>query len=427
MFRYKERVADAILELKLESFGATLIVGPKGCGKTTTAKQKAKSVIEFQDEDRRDEYLAVANTQPSRLLMGEKPRLFDEWQDAPKIWGAIRKAVDDEQANGSYILTGSTAQTIETPHTGTQRISTLKMYPMSLYESGDSNGSVSLGGLFDDPQSFDGCQSEMTMDHLIFLLCQGGWPRAINNTTDRSKLEVAKDLVQQVSRRDISSIDDVVRNPVWAELILRSYARNIATLAGKNTIYRDVTASTSMSQASFHDYVAVLEQLFIIEDVDAWSPAIRSKTAIRSSKKRNFVDPSIAVAALGLSPDYFNEDFKTLGFLFESLCIRDLKIYSSLQGGRVSYYHDRYGLEADAVLHLDDGRYALIEIKLGSNEIESAAKHLNQVEELIHISNRKDERIRLRTPDLKIVLTGTVYGYRRKDGVLVIPVGCLKM
>ncbi len=427
MFKYKERVADAILELKLESFGATLIVGPKGCGKTTTAKQKAKSVIEFQDEDRRDEYLAVANTQPSRLLMGEKPRLFDEWQDAPKIWGAIRKAVDDEQVNGSYILTGSTAQTVKTPHTGTQRISTLKMYPMSLYESGDSNGSVSLGRLFDDPQSFDGCQSELTMDHLIFLLCQGGWPRAINNITDRSKLEVAKDLAQQVSRRDISSIDDVVRNPVWAELILRSYARNIATLAGKNTIYKDITASTSMSQASFHDYVAVLEQLFIIEDVDAWSPAIRSKTAIRSSKKRNFIDPSIAVAALGLSPDYFNEDFKTLGFLFESLCIRDLKIYSSLQGGRVSYYHDRYGLEADAVLHLDDGRYALIEIKLGSNEIESAAKHLNQVEELIHIFNRKDERIHMKTPDLKIVLTGTEYGYRRKDDVLVIPVGCLKM
>lgn len=427
MFKYRERVADAILDLKLESFGATLIVGPKGCGKTTTAKQKAKSVIEFQNEDRRDEYLAVANTQPSRLLIGEKPRLFDEWQDAPKIWGAIRKAVDDEQVNGNYILTGSTAQTIKTPHTGTQRISRLKMYPMSLYESGDSNGSVSLCQLFDDPQSFDSCKSDLTLDHLIFLICQGGWPRAINNRTDRSKLEVAKDLVHQICQRDISSIDDVARNPIWAEMILRSYARNIATLAGKKTIFKDVTASTSIGQASYFSYLAALEKLFIIEDVDAWSPAIRSKTAIRSSKKRNFIDPSIAVAALGLSVDYFDEDFKTLGFLFESLCIRDLKIYASLQGGGVSYYHDRYGLEADVVLHLDDGRYALIEIKLGSNEVEKAAKHLNQMEELIRVFNKKDEQIHWRPPDLKIVLTGTEYGYRRNDDVLVVPVACLKM
>ena len=425
MFKYKKRIADALLDLKLESFGATLIVGPKGCGKTTTAKQKAKSVVEFQDEDRRDEYLSVANTQPSKLLIGKKPRLFDEWQDAPKIWGAIRKAVDDEQKNGSFILTGSTAQTIKTPHTGTQRISTLKMYPMSLYESGDSNGSVSLKSLFSNPQAYDGCHSDLTLERLIFLICQGGWPRAVNNKTDRSKLEVAKDLVYQISERDISSVDNTSRNPIWAQTILRSYARNISTLASKNTIFKDVAASTSISPASYHGYVAALEKLFIIEDVNAWSPAIRSKTAIRSSEKRNFIDPSIAVAALGLSPDYFNEDFKTLGFLFESLCIRDLNIYSSLQNGRVSYYRDRYGLEADAVLHLDDGRYALIEIKLGAGEIENAAKHLNQVEQLIQGFNKKNGQTKLKPPDLKIVLTGTTYGYRRDDGVFVIPVGCL--
>jgi len=425
MFEYKKRIADEILDLKLESFGAALIVGPKGCGKTTTAKQKAKSVVEFQDEDRRDEYLAVANNQASRLLIGEKPRLFDEWQDAPKIWGAIRKAVDDEQKNGNYILTGSTSQSVNTPHTGTQRISTLKMYPMSLYESGESNGSVSLKKLFEDPMSFDGCHSDLTTDNLIFSVCRGGWPRAVNNPTDRSKLEVAKDLVRQICERDISSIDNVDRNPIWAETILSSYSRNICTLAKKNTILDDVTASCSISPTTFYEYIAALEKLFIIEDINAWSPSIRSKTAIRSSRKRNLIDPSIAVAALGISPDYFNEDFKTLGFLFESLCIRDLKIYSSLQNGRVSYYHDRYGLEADAVLHLDNGKYALIEMKLGSNEIENAAQHLTEVEKLINDFNQREKQTRIRLPNLKIVLTGTEYGYRRDDGVLVIPVGSL--
>lgn len=423
---YKARIADSLLAEKLESFGATLVTGPKGCGKTTTAKQKAKSVIEFQDEDKRDDYLSVANTQPSRLLIGDNPRLFDEWQDAPKIWGAIRKSVDDLQETGLYILTGSTSQNVETPHTGTLRISTMKMYPMSLYESGESNGTVSLKDLFDDPESFEGCKSDLNIDGIIYAICRGGWPSVFKIKSEKARLNIAKDLFDQTVNNDISNVDKVKRNPVWAETILRSYARNICTQADTNTIFSDARATTGMSESTFFDYISALVKLYIIEDIDAWCPSIRSKTAIRASKKKNLIDPSIAVAALNLSPEYFNSDFRTLGFLFESLCFRDLRIYSSLQRGRMSYYRDRYGLEADAVLHLGDGRYAIIEIKLGSNEIEYGAEHLNEIERLIIHHNEKEKQVPLRIPDLKIVLTGTEYGYKRDDGVFVIPLACLR-
>lgn len=423
---YKKRIVDDELDLKLESFGATLIVGPKGCGKTTSAKQKAKSVVEFQDEEQRENLLAVANTSPSKLLIGAKPRLFDEWQDAPKLWGAIRKSVDDTGENGLYILTGSSSKDIQTPHTGTMRISRLKMYPMSLYESEESNGTVSLKELFDHPDRFDGCASDLTIDGIIFAICRGGWPKSLMNKTVRSKLEVAKDLYRQTYSVDICNIDNVKRNPRWAQAILRSYSRNVCTLAESKTIFGDVKANYDMSLPTFNEYIQALEKLYIIEDVDAWCPAIRSKTAIRASKKRNLIDPSVAVAAMGLSPDYFNTDFKTLGFLFESLCLRDLKIYSAALDGSVSYYHDRYGLEADAVLHLNDGRYALIEFKLGSHEIDDGAKHLNQIEKLVKEYNEKEKQCPMRLPDLKLIITGTQYGYKRDDGVFVIPIGCLK-
>lgn len=323
---YKKRIADELLELKLESFGATLIVGPKGCGKTTTAKQKAKSIIEFQDEEKREDYLLIADTSPSKLLLGEKPILFDEWQDAPKLWGTVRKSIDDLGQNGLYILTGSTSQKTQTPHTGTLRISRLKMYPMSLYESGESNGTVSLLDLFERPQQFDGCKSNTSIDDIIFAICRGGWPASLRNPTPRTQLEVAKDLFAQTYLIDISNIDEKHRNAKQTQAILQSYSRNICTLAEAKTIYGDVNANNEISYTSFYDYVDALERLYIIEDIDAWCPAIRSKSAIRSSKKRNLIDPSIAVAAMGLNPDYFNTDFKTLGFLFESLCIRDLKI-----------------------------------------------------------------------------------------------------
>ena len=425
MINYKKRIADDLLDLKLDSFGATLIIGPKGCGKTTTAKQKAKSVIEFQDEDKRENYLAVAETMPSKLLIGENPRLFDEWQDAPKIWGAIRKSIDDRNESGLYILTGSSSQDVKTPHTGTTRISTLKMYPMSLYESNESSGEISLLELF-SKKNMNFVESKLSIDELIFAICRGGWPRALLNKTQESQLEIANDLFYQTCHRDISNIDNVKRNPLWAEKILKSYSRNICTLAETKTIFADVNSTTEISKTTYYDYVEALEKLYIIEDIPAWCPSIRSKGAIRASNKRNLIDPSIAVAALGVTPDYFNTDFKTLGFLFESLCIRDLKIYSSKMNGEISYYHDRYGLEADAVLHLRDGRYALMEFKLGTKEIDEGAKHLCEIERLINEYNEKEKQCPLRLPDLKIVITGSQFGYKREDDVFVIPIGCLK-
>ncbi len=422
---YKKRIADSILNLKLESFGATLIVGPKGCGKTTTAKQKAKSVIEFQDEDYRDSYLQVAKEMPSKLLIGETPRLFDEWQDAPKIWGAIRKAVDDRGLPGLFILTGSTSQSVDTPHTGTTRISTMKMYPMSLYESGESTGEVSLGDLF-DTKDMGFVKSKLLFDDLIFAICRGGWPRSLFNKTPEAKLEIANDLFFQTCHQDIKNIGGSKRNSGIAEKILKSYARNICTLATTETIFSDVSSTTNISKPTYYEYIDALEKLFIIEDVPAWNPSIRSKNAIRSGNKRNLIDPSIAVAALGLSPEYFNTDFKTLGFLFESLCIRDLRAYSAKVNGEISYYRDRYGLEADAVLHLRDGRYALIEFKLGTSEIEEGAKHLCKIERLIKEYNEKEKRTALKLPDLKIIITGSQYGKKREDGVFIIPIGSLK-
>lgn len=425
MKNYKRRIADDLLKLKLEAFGATLIIGPKGCGKTTTAKQKAKSVIEFQDEDKRENYLTVAENMPSKLLIGENPRLFDEWQDAPKIWGAIRKSVDDRNESGLYILTGSSSQNVNTPHTGTTRISTLKMYPMSLYESNESSGDVSLMDLFNN-NDMDYVESKLTIDQLIFSICRGGWPRSLFNKTPESQLEIASDLFYQTCHRDISNIDGVKRNPLWTEKLLKSYSRNICTLAETKTIFADVNSTTNMSKTTYYDYVEALEKLYIIEDIHAWCPSIRSKEAIRASDKRNLIDPSIAVAALGVTPAYFNTDFKTLGFLFESLCIRDLKIYSSKMNGEMSYYHDRYGLEADGVLHLKDGRYALLEFKLGAKEIDDGAKHLCEIEKLIKEYNKKEKQCPLRLPDLKIVITGSQFGYKREDGVFVVPIGCLK-
>jgi predicted AAA+ superfamily ATPase len=296
------------------------------------------------------------------------------------------------------------------------------MYPMSLFESEESNGTVSLLELFNHPENFDGCVSDLSIDNLIFAICRGGWPKSLMNKADRSKLEVAKDLYLQTYSVDISNVD----NPRWTQAILQSYSRNICTLADTKTILEDVKANFDISQPTFDAYVQALEKLYIIEDIDAWSPAIRSKSVIRASKKRNFIDPSIAVSAMGLSPEYFNTDFKTLGFLFESLCLRDLKIYSSHNNGFISYYHDRYGLEADGVLHLNDGRYALIEFKLGSHEIDEGAKHLNEIERLIKEYNKTEKQCPMRLPNLKIIITGTQFGYKREDGVLVIPIGCLK-
>ena len=423
---YKKRIVDDVLDLKMNAFGAVWILGTKGCGKTTSAKQKAKTVVEFQDEEKRENLLMIASTSPKKLLTGEKPILFDEWQDAPKLFGTIRKDVDDSGEKGQYILTGSSAKEVETPHTGTLRISRLQMYPMSLFESGESNGTVSILELFNNPDSFSDCKSDMTIDDVIFSICRGGWPGSLNISSKQAQLEIAKDLYRQTCAVDISKIDGVKRNPSVAQAILKSYSRNLCTLAETKTLLADVKANHNVSDATIYDYLAALEELYIIDDVEAWSPSIRSKTAIRSSKKRNLIDPSIAVAAMGVSPEYFDKDFRTLGFLFESLCIRDLKIYTSAYDGKASYYHDRYGLEADCVLHLNDGRYAIIEFKLGQNEVDDAAKHLCQIEKLVAEYNQKEKKCPMLLPSLKLVITATEYGYRRDDGVFVIPIGCLK-
>lgn len=425
---YIKRICDDELELKLEAFGAVHIVGPKWCGKTTTAKQFAKSFIEMQDPDKRDMYIQTAKIKPSNLLVGENPRLIDEWQIAPNLWDAVRVSVDRRNEDGLYILTGSNSiDKTEIMHTGTGRIDTLVMYPMSLYESQESNGTVSLAKLFSDPHALnEGCESNLSIDQLIFAACRGGWPSSLKKKSDKAKLLVARSYFDSLCAEDISNVDGVQRNETTTRLLLRSYARNISTMVTNRAIINDVKANIEFSESAFYSYVKVLKKLFLIQDVEAWCPAIRSKSAIQATDKREFVDPSLVIAALGVDPEYFNLDLKTFGFIFETLCIRDLKAYSAALGGRVSYYHDRYGLEADCVLHLRDGRYALIEFKLGSADIDDGAKHLIELENLIKEYNEKETQCKLRLPDLKIVITGTQYGYKRDDGVLVVPIGCLK-
>lgn len=429
MKEYLKRIVDEELKLRLEAFGATLIVGPKWCGKTTTAEEQANSVLKMQDPDMREGYLVTAGTKPSLLLKGDNPRLIDEWQEAPVLWDAVRTAVDERQEEGLFILTGSTSvDDKQIHHTGTGRISRLKMYPMSLFESNESNGQISLRKLFDHPElDIDGIMSDMKVEDLIFAACRGGWPSSLRKKSDAAKLIVAQDYMRNVCESDISTVDGVTRNPLLAELILKSYARNVSTLAKRSLIFKDVSANAdSISRSTFDAYLNALERLFVIEDVEAWCPAIRSATAIRSGKKREFVDPSIAVSALGLSPDYLEKDLKTFGFIFECMCIRDLKIYSQALNGKLSYYHDRYDLEADAVLHISDGRYALIEFKLGSAEIEEGAKHLLKIRDLVREYNIKEKQVPLREPDLLIVITGGNMAYTREDGVHVVPIGCLR-
>ena len=424
---YKNRVFDEILKFRLRVFGAVLITGPKGCGKTRTANEISKTKIEFQDEARREYYLNLANNFPSMLLEGQQPILFDEWQDAPKLWGTIRKYCDDNpEKNGMFVLTGSSSNNVKTPHTGTLRISELEMLPMSLYETGESTGAVSLQELFDNPDSFIPCESNLSIDDYIFAVCRGGWPKSILQEGEKETLYIAKDLFRQTCNKDMSQLDGLKRNPNWVKTILKSYARNICTLADTKTIFTDANLNCGISESSFYEYVDALERLYIIKDIDAWSPALRSKTNVRSGPKRNLVDPSIAAVALGASPETLKSDHNTLGFLFESLCIRDLKAYSAKNGGEISYYRDRYDLEADAVLHLEDGRYALIEIKLSNNEIEKGANHLCEIERLVKEFNEKYPKNSMRLPDLKIVITGTRFATKREDGVFIIPIGCLK-
>lgn len=419
-----------MLQERLETFGAVLIEGPKWTGKTTTAEQQAKSVIKLQDPDKAEEYLTTAATKPSLLLKGEQPRLIDEWQDAPMIWDAVRTAVDNTGGKpGQFILTGSnTVDKTKIRHTGTGRITRMKIYPMSLWESLESSGEVSIQELFNNPDyDIDGASSKLDIPGLILTACRGGWPATLQ-MPPKASMFIAKDYVNSVCENDISAVDNKQRNPKIARQIMKSYARNISTLAKKSNILADVTASEdiSLSMNTFDDYIAALEKLFVIQDIDAWCPAIRSKTAIRSSPKRCFVDPSIAVAAMNVNAEALETQLKTFGFIFEQMCIRDLKAYTADFNSRISYYRDRYGLEVDLVLHLEDGRYALIECKLGSREIDDGAKHLLELKRLIQEHNKTEKQVPIREPDLLIVITGGTMAYSRPDGVKVIPLACLK-
>lgn len=427
---YLERAADRMLQDRLDGFGAVLIEGPKWCGKTTTASQRAKSIIKMQDPDNSAEYLATAATKPSLLLKGANPRLIDEWQDAPVLWDTIRNDVDGRTEVGLYILTGSNAvRKEEIKHSGTGRIAKMKMYPMSLWESKESSGEVSLRHLFEDPAyDIDGAQSPLSIEDLIYLACRGGWPASLKAKTDVARLLTAQEYINTLCSDDINRIDGVQRNERVARNILRSYARNISTLAKKTSILADITSSGefSVSMDTMDDYLDVFNRLFVIKDIEAWCPPIRSKTAIRSGLKRAFIDPSIAVAALGLAPEALHTQLKTFGFIFENMCARDLRAYSQQQRGELSYYRDRYNLESDLVLHLGDGRYALIECKLGSAEIEDGASHLKEIVRLIHERNKEEKQNPIKEPDLLIVITGGKMAYTRPDGVKVIPLGCLK-
>ena len=425
---YRLRLQDDELAFRLECSGAVLIEGPKWCGKTSLAEHQVKSIIRMQDPDKRQGYLQTAATKPSLLLAGDNPRLIDEWQEAPVLWDAVRVSVDARGETGLYILTGSNSvDKSQINHSGTGRIARMRLETMSLFETGESNGTVSLSALFKNPNMEIEAKSDLEIEQIIFAACRGGWPGFLSRKSDRAKLQIVRDYIDSVCETDISTVDGIKRNPSWARQILRSYARNISTLAKESNILKDVvSASESISHDTLASYLQAFEKLFLIQDIEAWCPSIRSATAIRSGKKRGFCDPSVAVVASGLNPEYYMTDLQSFGFIFESLCMRDLRAYSARDDGKISYYHDRYNLEADCVLHLRDGKYALIEFKLGSSEIEEASRQLLEIKRLVSEYNKKGNSPSLREPDLLLIITGTEYAYRRKDGIFIIPIGCLR-
>ena len=422
MKEYRKRIADDILSRKLEGKGAVLIEGPKWCGKTTTAEQIAASILYMDDPEKKEQNISMSELNPKRLLKGETPRLIDEWQLAPKLWDAIRFEVDHRRELGQFLLTGSAVpvDTKEITHSGTGRFTWLTMRPMSLYESGDSTGDVSLKDLFEN-NTVDG-ESDMTIDRLAFLACRGGWPQAIDMRDDIA-LDQARDYYDAVVRSDINRADNIQKNAEKVRRLMRSYARNQGSQVPNTVLARDVSANDeeSMSQETVATYLNALRKIFVVEDMPAWNPNLRSKTAIRSSDTRYYVDPSIAVAALGIGPNDLINDLNTFGFIFETLCVRDLRVFADVLDGQVYHYRDKDGQECDAVIHLRNGQYGLIEIKLGGDKlIEEGAQSLKKMESKIDTDKMK-------APSFLMVLTGVGgYAYRRKDGVCVVPIGCLR-
>ena len=423
MKNYRNRIADDILKRKLEGKGAVVIEGPKWCGKTTTAEQIAKSVLYMDDPSNKAQNITISETNPKQLLRGKTPRLIDEWQIAPKLWDTIRFEVDHRGELGQFVLTGSAvpADTQEITHSGTGRFTWLMMRPMSLYESGESNGTVSLKELFEGKEKIEG-YADLTFERLAFVVCRGGWPQAID-MRDEIALDQAIDYYTAVVHSDINRADNIKKNPESVKRLMRSYARNQGSQVPNTVLAQDVANNdeTSINEETVATYLKALRKIFVIEDMPAWNPNLRSKTAIRSSDTRYYIDPSIAVAALGLGPDDLVNDLHTFGFLFETLCIRDLRIYADSLGGEVYHYRDKDGLECDAVIHLRNGKYGLIEIKLGGDTlIEEGARNLKAMEEKIDTD-------KMNTPSFLMVLTGVGnYAYRRKDGVFVVPIGSLK-
>ncbi|MCC7552978.1 MAG: DUF4143 domain-containing protein [Methanobacteriaceae archaeon] len=426
--KYLKRILDDILKERLEMIGAVVIVGPKWSGKTTTAEKHAKSVLKLQDPDNRKSYLELAEIKPSLLLEGEKPRLIDEWQMAPVLWDAVRTSVDNLNEDGLYILTGSTSiNEDEIMHSGTGRFNRLIMRPMSLFESKESNGKISIMDLFDSPDmNIDGIKSELSIEDLIFASCRGGWPESLNKKTKKAQLFVASNYLSNICESDVSKVDGIKRDPKRVRIILQSYARNISTLASNKTILKDVKSNFSnISEPTYYSYIDALTRLFVIDNIKGWNPNIRSSTSIRLSEKKEFIDPSIAVALLDLSPEMLIYDLNTFGFIFENLCIRDLNVYSSAVNGEISYYRDRNGLEVDCILQLKNGDYAFIEFKLGSSEIEKAAKNLLKLDKAIK-KEINENKVNIKEPNFLAIITSGEFAYTRKDGVKILPIGCLR-
>ena len=423
MKKYRKRIADEILARKLEGKGAVLIEGPKWCGKTTTAEQIASSILYMDEPEKKEQNIAMSELNPKRLLKCETPRLIDEWQIAPKLWDAIRFEVDHRGELGQFVLTGSAVpvDTKEITHSGTGRFTWLTMRPMSLYESGDSSGEVSLKALFDGVTEIDGA-SKLDIDRLAFLVCRGGWPQAVD-MRDGIALDQAMDYYDAVVRSDINRADDVQKNPEKVRRLMRSYARNQGSQVANTVLAQDVSANDEafISDETVASYISALQKIFVVEDMPAWNPNLRSKTAIRSSDTRYYIDPSIAAGALGIGPNDLVNDLKTFGFLFETLCIRDLRVFADALNGGVYHYRDKDGQECDAVVHLKNGKYGLIEIKLGGDKlIEEGAGSLKAME-------AKIDTEKMNAPSFLMVLIGIgEYAYRRQDGVYVVPIGCLK-
>ena len=405
--------------------GAVLIEGPKYCGKTTLATQQAKSILYMADPETKSQNLAMAQTNIKRLLQGETPRLIDEWQLAPQFWDAVRNEVDKRDEDGQFMLTGSAVppKQDEIFHSGTGRMSWLKLRTMSLWESGDSSGDVSLGALFKNADSVDGA-SKIDIDQLAFLTCRGGWPKATLKKSKKAALLQAKEYYEAVYRYDISRVDDVGRDPELTKRLMRSYSRNQGSQASAGTILADIRANESdeLSENTIYSYIKALKKIFVIEDSLAWNPNLRSKTAIRTSDTRYFIDPSIATAALGLGPEDLINDLNTFGLFFWTLCVRDLRVYADALGGTVYHYRDKSNLECDAVVHLENGSYGLIEIKLGGDTL------IKEGAENLQLLANKLDTTKMKKPSFLMVLTGVGdYAYKRpEDGVLVVPIGCLK-